>query len=464
MLNRRQFTAALAAPAASGTKLKKVSKSVESVVLVVADDLGLHTGAYGDTVARTPHLDRLAAEGVRFTHGFATTASCSASRSVLLTGLHNHANGQYGHAHAEHHFSLLPHVRTLPLLLKDAGYRTGLVGKFHVAPAGAFGWDMLSEGMDRNVSRMAETARKFIEGCGGAPFFLHYAFGDPHRAGKGFANDRPQPGVAKGVFDPQHVQVPSFLPDTPGTRAELAEYYQAANRLDQGVGMLMEVLRQSGRLDNTLVIFLSDNGMPFPNAKTNLYDAGAHLPLIVRPPGGWPRGMTNEAMVSWADIAPTILDFCRARGPEYPLQGRSFLPLLEQARPAGWDLVFFSHTFHEVTMHYPVRGTRTPRYKYLRNLVHQAPFPHASDLWASRTWTDVRAQGESGMIGRRRVHDYLFRAPEELYDVAADPGEVRNLAGASAHQTVLAELRRQTQEFRRRTGDPWLINDSYESR
>ncbi len=458
-MNRRQFLAAsAAAPVIETRGQAQGPRARRNVLVITADDLGLHTGAYGDKVARTPHLDRLAAEGIRFTNAYCTTASCSASRSVIFTGVHNHANGQYGHAHAEHHMSLLPHVRPLPALLKPAGYRTGLIGKFHVGPPSQFSWDSLDESASRNVRSMADRLQRFIAG-GTGPWYAHIGFSDPHRAAKGFANDGKYPGVTPQVFDPKQIQVPSFLPDTPEARAELAEYYQAANRMDQGIGMMLDVLRASDQLERTLVIFLSDNGIPFPNAKTNLYDAGSRLPFLVRMPGASKRGLVNNAMISYTDIAPTILDWAGAKPPEYPLHGRSFLPVLEQENPSGWDQVYYSHTFHEVTMYYPVRGMRTRRYKYLRNLFPMLEFPHASDLWESPTWQSVRNQGDAGKLGRRPVQQYLNRTSEELYDLDHDPDEVLNLSGIPAHRPVLEQLRRETHEFRKRTKDPWLIND-----
>jgi N-sulfoglucosamine sulfohydrolase len=432
-----------------------------NIVLAIADDLGRTTGAYGDSVAKTPNLDRLAREGVRFTHAFCTTASCSASRSVMLTGLHNHANGQFGHAHDYHHFSLHPHIRPLPALLKTAGYRTGLIGKFHVAPPAQFGWDLLAEGADRNVRQMAETARKFVQDCAGSPFYLHIGYGDPHRAQVGFGNSVSYPGVAKTPFEPAQVRVPSWLPDNPATRRELAEYYEAANRLDQGAGFLLDALSSTGQLDNTLFVFLSDNGPAFPNAKTNVYDAGSHLPMMIRAPSLVRGGSINNAMVSWTDLAPTFLEIAGAAGPGYPLHGRSWLPVLGRENPAGWDQIFYSHTFHEVTMHYPIRGTRTRRWKYLRNLDWQKEFPHASDLYDSETWQGLLKDGEAARLGRRSVKDYLFRPHEELYDLNQDPDEVVNLAAEPRYRETLFQFRREVIQFRKRTGDPWLINDQH---
>jgi N-sulfoglucosamine sulfohydrolase len=455
-MDRRSFLAQTAGAIAAPMLGQRLPKNV---LLLIADDLGLHTGAYGDKNAKTPNLDRLASEGVRFTNAFCTTASCSASRSVIHSGLHNHANGHYGHAHDFHNFAYLPFVKPCSSLLKDAGYRTGVIGKMHVNPIERFRWDLDDQGANRNVQAMAQRARKFIDATAGAPWFLQVGYGDPHRAADGFAN-RDYPGVTRNRFDPAKLDVPAFLPNNPATRAEVAEYYEASNRLDQGIGQMLDMLSQTNQLENTLVIFMSDNGMPFPNAKTNLYDAGARLPLIVRAPGQSKRGLVNNGFVSWTDITPTILDWTGAKAPDYPLQGQSFLPVLEQENPAGRDRVYFSHTFHEVTMYYPIRGMRDGRYKYLRNLFPDVEFPHASDLWESKTWQSVR-QNQQNKIGERTVEAYLHRAPEELYDMQADPHEVKNLAASPQHKATLERMRAEVHQFRTKTKDGWLINDNY---
>lgn len=460
-MDRRSFLGgsmgALAAPFAQKMHAQKLPKNV---LLLIADDLGLHTGAYGDKTARTPNLDRLADEGVRFTNAFCTTASCSASRSVIHSGLHNHANGHYGHAHDFHNFSYLPFVKPCSSLLKENGYRTGVIGKMHVNPIERFRWDLDQQGANRDVRSMADRAGAFLKASEGKPWFLQVGYGDPHRAGDGFAN-RAYKGVTRSGFDPAKVDLPPFLPNNTPTRQEVAEYYEASNRLDQGVGMMLDLLKQTNQLDNTLVVFMSDNGMPFPNAKTNLYDAGARLPLIVRAPGQRKRGLVNNGFVSWTDITPTIVDWTGSKRPEYAFHGESFLPVLEQENPSGRDRVYLSHTFHEVTMYYPIRGVRNGRYKYLRNLFPSVEFPHASDLWASKTWQSVR-QNQQNRIGERTVEQYLHRAPEELYDIQADPQEIHNLASSPQHKATLEKLRAEVLEFRRRTKDGWLINDNYQ--
>lgn len=454
MISRRVLLGAGAAPLFAQARPK-------NILLLIADDLGLHTGAYGDQQSKTPRLDQLASEGVRFSHAFCTTASCSASRSVILSGLQNHANGHYGHAHAEHNLRYLPNIKSTPELLRHAGYRTGVAGKLHVNPLGEFPWDLNAANLGgRNGREMAERVRSFITTDPAKPFYLHVGFSDPHRAAQGFAN-RDYPGVTRHRFDPARIQPPPFLPDNPDTRAEVAEYYEASNRLDQNVGMMLDVLRETGQYDNTLIMFLSDNGMPFPNAKTNCYDAGIRLPLIVRHPGQSRRGVVNQAMISWVDLLPSILDWSGAPAPGYPLHGRSFLPILEQESPAGWDEVHFSHTFHEITMYYPMRGVRNRRYKYIRNLFPELEYPHASDLWASATWQSMLREGEKAVLGKRPAKQYLHRTAEELYEVVKDPNETENLAESPAFAGTLAQLRTQSEAYRRRTKDPWLILENY---
>lgn len=363
-----------------------------NVVLIAADDLGLQLGCYGDAAARTPNLDALAREGTRYDLAFATTSSCSPSRAVLLSGLHSHANGMYGLQHATHKQSSHAHIQGLPNLLREAGYRSACIGKYHVAPEASYHFDATPNqgGMgSRSAVRLAENAERWIREGGEKPFFVYLCFTDPHRAARGFANGPAYPGVTEVRYDPAKVPVPPFLPDNAAVREDLADYYQSVSRMDQGVGRMMQALRNTGHLDDTLVIFLSDNGMPFPGAKTTLYDSGVRLPLIVRSPAQSKRGGRSRAMVSWADVTPTILEWTGAKAPPYPLQGRSFLSTVEGGEGAGFDEVYGSHQFHEITMYYPMRMVRTRRYKYILNLAHALPYPFAADIYNSPTWQDA---------------------------------------------------------------------------
>ena len=434
-----------------------------NVVLIVADDLGRELGCYGHPDVQTPRIDLLAKHGVRFEHAYCTTASCSASRSVLLTGLYNHANGQFGHQHGYNNFHTAQAVKSLPVRLSAAGYRTACIGKLHVQPASVYAFDHqnLSPPVGtRDVAGMAAEAQEFIRGSK-QPFFLYYCPGDPHRAAKGFANERWPAGTQAVRYDPARLAVPPFLPDAAETRAELAEYYAAVSRLDQGVGMLLDVLRDTEHDRDTLVVFLSDNGMPFPGAKTTLYDPGCRLPLIVRSPDGTQPGAVVDALVNWTDVAPTILDWAGVTVQPGEMHGRSFLNVVRAGDSADRDEVFLSHTFHEVTNYYPMRGVRTRRYKLLVNLAHGLPFPFAADLYQSQTWQATLRRGDA-MFGARSVAAYVHRPRVELYDVLADPNEVHNLAGQSELSQVENELLAKVRAFQVRTRDPWLHKWTYE--
>ncbi len=452
-------------------------KNHRNVLLLISDDHGLsQLGCYGNPKAPTRNLDALAAEGVRFTNTFTVAASCSASRGTLLSGLYPHHNGQYGHQHSFHHFSYLPWVKSLPALLKSAGYRTGVIGKLHVAPPELLPFDLVVPGKkimgNRDVKTMARYAGRFFRQEKERPFFLLMGYSDPHRhaAGmskmrgvenfSGFGNDLNYPGVARVRFRPEDVVVPPFLPDIPEVRDELADQYGAIARLDAGIGMVLDELRKSGRYEDTLIIYLSDNGIPFPNAKTTVYDAGVHVPMIVRAPGGGRPGITNDAMVSFVDLLPTVLDWTGAPGPNYELPGRSFLPILFEEHPRGWNEVYLSHTFHEITMYYPMRGIRTRRFKYIHNLFPELEFPFATDLFISKTWQAILKK-RLQKIGKRPTHRYLFRPAEELYDLQKDPDEVHNVAGDPAYAKILQELRAKLHRMRERTDDHWLVNENY---
>ena len=443
------FSPALAAattkPAAAEEKKQR------NVVLYVADDYGsADAGCYGHPVIKTPGLDRLAAEGMRFTHAFCTTASCSASRSVILTGLQNHASGQYGHEHAYHHFVSFPTVKSLPVLLAEAGYRTARVGKFHVAPEEVYHFQqVLKEG---SPEKKADNCKPFITGNDQQPFFLYFCTNEPHR---------PFQRAGSDVFDPKDVLVPPYLPDTPECREELARYYGSVQRADKGLLRLIEILRQTGHWDDTLVICISDNGIAFPGAKTTVYEPGIRLPCVVRYPSARKQGTVTDAMITWADITPTILDFAGVLPKKHGFHGNSFLPILQGASSEGWDEIYASHTFHEITMYYPMRVVRTRQFKLIWNIAYKLDYPFASDLYASSTWQAVLRRGDK-TYGPRTVEAYLHRPRFELYDLKSDPWEAKNLAENPRYAQVLAELQEKLKAWQKETKDPWILKWQYE--
>jgi N-sulfoglucosamine sulfohydrolase len=341
---------------------------------------------------------------------------------------------------------------------------------------------------------MAENCRTFLADRS-RPFFLYFCTSDPHRGGgtlndkpgtpDAFGNNRTYDGVAEVAYDPQKVIVPPWLPDNAASRAELAEYYQSVSRVDQGVGRLVQVLKETQQYDNTLFIYTADNGCAMPGSKTTLYEPGMRLPLIVRAPQAARPGLKSDAMISWVDFTPTILHVAgveRVTAPPlvagesetgvpkkkgsnsgiYTFHGRSFLPILNQEKPAGWNEVFASHTFHEIQMYYPMRVLRTERYKLILNVAHPLPFPFASDLYASSTWQSVLKGGSDARFGQRRVADLVQRPKYELYDLQADPYEAKNLADDPAQQKTLQDLAERLKTYQKKTRDPWVQKYEYE--
>ncbi|XP_057632636.1 N-sulphoglucosamine sulphohydrolase isoform X2 [Chionomys nivalis] len=426
-----------------------------NVLLMVADDGGFESGAYNNSAITTPHLDALARHSLIFRNAFTSVSSCSPSRASLLTGLPQHQNGMYGlHQHV-HHFNSFDKVQSLPLLLRQAGVRTGIIGKKHVGPETVYPFDfafteenssVLQVG--RNITRIKQLVRKFLQSQDDRPFFLYVAFHDPHRCGHSqpqygtfcekFGNGESGMGLIPDwmpqTYDPQDVKVPYFVPDTPAARADLAAQYTTIGRMDQGVGLVLQELRSAGVLNDTLIIFTSDNGIPFPSGRTNLYWPGTAEPLLLSSPEHPQRwGQVSEAYVSLLDLTPTILDWFSIPYPSYAifgsktiqLTGRSLLPALE-AEPL-WATVFGSQSHHEVTMSYPMR----------------------SDLLNRTT-----AGQPTGWY--KDLHHYYYRQRWELYDVGRDPRETQNLAADPDFSQVLEMLKAQLTKWQWETHDPWV--------
>ncbi|MEM7453938.1 MAG: sulfatase [Planctomycetota bacterium] len=481
-----------------------------NVILFVTDDQGKTLGCYGDDAAHSPNLDQLAADGLIFHNAFATTASCSASRSVILSGTHNHKNGQYGHQHHFHKFAAFQDVisLSLPRALSRSGYRTVQIGKYHVAPEEVFHFDQYLNGPPRNAVAMAEACRELFEADSEQPFFLYFATSDPHRGGgvdrlstlefkpNMFGNrpaERGYPGVIETIFTPAEVNVPPFLSDTPETRAELAQYYQSCARVDFGIGRLIEILKETGQYEKTMIIFTSDHGMAFAGGKTTVYEPGLNVPFVVRNPYSENRGVESSALVSHVDITPTILDFAGAldretNGPAEPLDadeywndaelsrrdnraggndfsfyhGQSWLPLTHDCELEHHDSIFASHTFHEIQMYYPMRVYRDKQYKLIWNIAWKLDYPFASDLWAASSWQAQYQQGLHAAYGQKTVGQYIHRAEFELFDIANDPNETTNLATNPDYAELLQQYKELLKTRQQDLDDPWIIKWTYE--
>ena len=414
-----------------------LSASRPNVVVLVADDLGWRdAGFMGSAAAQTPNLDRLAASGLVAERAFVTTPQCSPSRVSMLTGRYAHA------VRAEDlHDPLPPGAPALPDLLGEAGYVTGLLLKSHLdghpahetpgtPAAGRF--TLRGNGPD---SAAAAAFAQFLDeaaalGADGRarPFFAWVGFRDPHRSY----------GDAPRVTDPADVVVPRVLVDTPETRRDLADYLDEVARMDRQTGAMLAELDRRGLRERTLVLFVSDNGAPFPREKGTLYDAGVRTPLVASWPGRVPAGARTRALVSLIDLAPTILDVA---GVDVPpgLPGRSLVPLLTDPTAPGRDVVFFERNWHDADEH--MRGVRSDRFALVVNAYTWLPHGTPSDVGRSPSFAALLAARRTSRLTPAQA--LVFEAPRpavELYDLDADPDQLANLAGDPAFTDVTDRL------------------------
>jgi N-sulfoglucosamine sulfohydrolase len=233
-------------------------------------------------------------------------------------------------------------------------------------------------------------------------------------------------------------------------------------RLDRGIGRLIQILKESGQYDNTVIIYISDNGAAFPVAKTTLYDPGMRLPCVVRSPLHANRGTPCDGLITWADLTPTILDFAGAYDDPAMFNGRSFKGIIDEESPQDWrEEIYASHSFHEITNYYPMRVLRSHKYKFIWNIAHRLEYSFSSDLWASASWQGAVRDGLD-RFGARTVDAYINRPRFELYDLEADPNETVNLADRPEHAARVESYCEKLRAFQQETHDPWVHKWEYE--
>lgn len=429
-----------------------------NIVLIVADDWSHpHAGIYGDRTVRTPNFDRIAREGARFTHAFAAAPSCTPSRAALLTGQAVHRLEQGGNL-----WGFLPESYAVyPDLLEAAGYAVGFSGK---------GWGpgrFEPGGRSRNPAGPAFKAfDDFLQQRPtGRPFSFWIGSTDPHRPYEAGAG-------AKSGLAADGVEVPPFLPDTREVREDLLDYYFEVERFDRQVGQVLESLERAALLETTIVVVTSDNGMAFPRAKANVYDAGARVPLAIRWPGVATPGRTVDSFVTLADLAPTLLEAAGLK-PADTMTARSLAPLLRGESVGGRDRVFIERERHANVrrgdLSYPVRAIRTEDYLYIRNLrpdrwpagdpqqyVSVGPF---GDIDGGPTKSLLMDRRSDPAIARLFDLATAKRPAEELYDLRRDPHQLENVAGKPEHKAAQQRLRGDLDRWMRETGDPRAQSD-----
>ncbi len=429
----------------------------------MSEDNGQNLSCYGDQNVETPHLDALAAGGVRFANAYCTQAVCSPGRASILTGLYPHQNGQIGLS--THEYAMYGKAPNLPGLLKPLGYRNGLLGKLHVNPYAAFPWDLWWNDeryisfAQRDVHTTAQMAHRFVGDAGDDPFFLMVATRDCH-----VPFLRQSHGAPENPLCPEDVlPLPFVGVDTARLREHTADYYNCMQRLDVMVGLLIDVLRAHGKEENTLVIFTTDHGAQFSRGKLSCYEGGLRIPMIARWVGRIPAGEVVDGFVSQVDVLPTIMTAAGERPPSY-VAGSSLLPLVA-GKATGWrDRVYAEWTSGPPSVYYPQRAIRDERYKLIVTYRPDRPDPGAqlnaglfpcNKRVASGTLPEeVRDATENT---RRAYAIYDNPPPEQLYDLHEDPWEFNNLADDPSYAPMKNRLRAELVDWQAQTGD--LLRD-----
>ncbi len=408
-----------------------------NILVIIADDVGCEDlGPYGNKEIHTPNLDRLAGEGMRFDKAWLTCSSCSPSRASILTGRYPHSTG-CGELH-------LPWPEDAVLMstpLRKAGYWTASVGKWHPwGDAGYKQYDLVKDSVPSGSELWVDVLKNRPKD---KPFFLWFASHDAHRPF--------MPNTFDPANPPDKVTVPPYLPDCPETRGDLAMYYDEISRLDTSIGKVLAELQSQGVLDNTFILFLSDNGRPFPRDKTTVYDSGVKTPFIVRYPKMAKSGSHTDSLVSSVDVAPTVLEVA-GLAPLQGFQGKSFLPILHNPGATIRDYAFAEHNWHDFAG--CERGVRSDRFNYIRNLRPDLPGTPPADACKSPTWDVMKKLHASGTLPPQQSTCFEApRPPEELYDTLKDPFEMHNLAGDSEYAPVLKKMREALDKWRSDTGD-----------
>ena len=403
-------------------------------LLVIADDLcWRNLGFTGNREVQTPNLDRLASQGIYLSNMYTPATTCSPSRHALYTGLFCVRAGAY-----PNHTRAYDGTHSMFTHFKEIGYRVALQGKEHIGPKPTFPYERLG---GKNQDDFDVTAQ-FITRDSSQPWLLVFASNDPHG---------PWTRGPKGLYDPATLKVPPYLHDNLVTRKLLASYYMEITQLDQQVGSLMKLLDETGQAENTLVMFVSEQGSSFPyGGKWSVYDNGIRVATVVRWPGKVKPGSTSDALVQYPDVAPTFLEAagvdpttidtgCPDATGRRGFDGRSFLDVLLGKTNRHRNYIFSQHTTVGINGYlqpYPMRAVRDMRYKLIRNLAADNTYT-IGGIHKGQPISSWQEDASSDPQLAARI-DWLFHRPaEELYDLESDPDEMHN----RADDPQLAEIR-----------------------
>ena len=431
-------------------------------LIIMADDCTYNDlPVYGGVNARTPNIDRLASQGLVFNRAYLSEAMCQPCRAELYTGQYPLRNGC-----AWNHSASRPTTTSMPMHLGRIGYRVGLAGKVHVGPAKAFPFEKV-DGFDPNCVRNPtrehdlQGARDFFTRQKTQPFCLIVALVEPH-----------VPWVMgdASAYPPKKITLPRNLADTPRTRADYGRYLAEITYMDSQVGEILEALDESGRADETLVFFTSEQGSQFPGCKWTNWDTGLHTALVARWPGRIAAGKRTNALVQYADVLPTLLDAAGGDASGHAYDGTSFLPVLLGTKSEHRRYTYGIHNNIPEGPAYPIRTVFDGQYRYIRNLTPGEIYieKHLMGVqgngalnnpywatWVGEAWNNPHTY--------RLVKRYVQRPGEQLYDTASDPYELTNLADDPQHAKLKARLRAELDRWMKSQGDPGAAQDTHKA-
>lgn len=410
---------------------RKKPADLPNIVFLLSDDQSQpDLGCCGNQAVRTPNLDRLAEEGMRFNRAYVTSSSCSPSRGSVMTGRSPHATGS-----SRLHIWTMPEVSNLLSLLKEQGYHIGGYRKLHQ--------DNYKSEFDFFGDEEEPLESFFEKRPENKPFYLWFGSNDPHRPY--------EEGIINQPHDPAKVQVPDFLPDTPEVRKDLALYYDYLTRFDNDCGKLLELLDKHGLSENTMVVMSSDNGMAFPRAKATVYEAGVKVPLLIKWPGQIKEGVVSEELVSLMDLTATWLDMAGISIPE-KVEGQSLLPLFTGGDYRPREHIFVGRNWHDNWA--PARAAIGKRYKLIQNYRLNTGYLASLDILQSHSYKSIQKLKNQGSLKDPLTwYENTTTPQQEFYDLKDDPGEWNNKSGNESMKSKIKELETALSDWMNSTHD-----------
>ncbi len=458
-MKRREFvknmSAALTVAAmmnAGKTGMTQDASGRPNIFMIFTDDTPQRDhGCYGNKFVKTPNIDRFAREGMTFENMITPSPMCGPSRAALYTGLNPIRNGAH-----PNHSSCKPGTKSMPHYMAALGYRVILLGKQHVKPKESFPFEYRDEILGHK--KHGKEIEGILANPGDKPLCIIMCHFETH-----WSFDL---GRDTYKYDPNEVEIPPYLVDTPETREQRARYYSEIEFMDNAVGDVFKLLKKTGMDENTLTIYASDHGTHWPHEKWNLYDAGIKIPFVARWPGKIKPGTRTDALASLVDVVPTFIEMAGGNVPEVvakcggePLDGKSFLPVFMGESDEIQREIYAVMTYGVTTV-YPMRAIRTKTHKYIWNIDSHFEFP---DYWATNlprreqqewvVWKSWLRKAQTDPVVAKLIEADLHRPPVELYDLQADPHELNNLAGDPANRALLSDLRKKLDAWMVRQGD-----------